>query len=376
MKIKNLKSLIILIVIAVLFASCQKESPIVADELLAGKISEEKMSLAPVKVFATGLNNPRGLKFGPDCHLYVAEAGLGGTENYDSQCPELVPPDDAPYFGSPTGGRISKISPDGVRTTVTNKLPTVISNFGDIYGPSDVAFIGSTLYALLRAGCGHGVPTVPTSIVKINSSESFTVIADLGKWRVTHPVANPDPADADPEGVWQSMISVCNDLYALDANHGELVKVTTSGNITRVVDVSAKYGHIVPTALDYYQGNIYMGNLGDFPIVNRSTNVYKISPNNGHIKIVEDGFTAIIGLVFDKKGRMYVLEMSRGNDYPTPGTGRVVRVNCDGSREVIAKGLSNPTGITLGPDENLYILNWGFGGAKGDGEVLKVKLNS
>ena len=32
-----------------------------------------------VSVFATGFNGPRGLKFGPDRYLYVAEAGLGVT---------------------------------------------------------------------------------------------------------------------------------------------------------------------------------------------------------------------------------------------------------------------------------------------------------
>ena len=43
-------------------------------------------SLHPFTVFATGLNNPRGLTFGPDGNLYVAEAGLGGTNSTVGQC--------------------------------------------------------------------------------------------------------------------------------------------------------------------------------------------------------------------------------------------------------------------------------------------------
>src|SRR6478609_6713716 len=188
-----------------------------------------------VTTFATGFNNPRGLKFGPGGYLYVAEAGLGGEAKTTEICSGITPPG---VLGSPTGGSISKVSSGGIRTIVTNKLPTSTDPFGSISGVSDVAFCGNTLYALISGGaCENGVPDVPNGILKINSSESYSIIADLGTWQHAHPVANP-PLDFAPDGVWYSMVNVGNVFYALDANHGELVKVTTDGTITRVVDFS------------------------------------------------------------------------------------------------------------------------------------------
>lgn len=42
-----------------------------------------------VKAYATGLTSPRGLTFGPDRNLYVAEAGVGGalTPTGTPDCP-------------------------------------------------------------------------------------------------------------------------------------------------------------------------------------------------------------------------------------------------------------------------------------------------
>src|ERR1035438_4864952 len=68
-----------------------------------------------ISVFATGLNNPRGLKFGPDHYLYVAEGGIGGQNSTIGQCDQV--PAVGPYTGSPTGARISRINANGYRET-------------------------------------------------------------------------------------------------------------------------------------------------------------------------------------------------------------------------------------------------------------------
>lgn len=337
-------------------------------------------SAATISVYATGFNNPRQLKFGPDGNLYVAEGGPGGTGSTVGQCDQVVFPV-GPYHGSATGGRISKVV-NGVRTTVTDHLPTSSANEiigGDVEGVADIDWIGNTLYALVAGGgCSHGIANHPNGIYRVSSNGSTTLIADLGAYQQSHPVAHPEEDDFEPDGTWYSMISVRGALYAVEPNHGELDKITPDGHITRVVDISASQGHIVPTAIAQH-GVFYVGNLNTFPIQTGSSKIMKITPS-GQIESVVWDLTTVLGVAFDNRARMYVLEMTVGAPFPTPGTGEIVRITGFGKKEVIADGLVLPTGMTFGPDGALYVSAKGLGFPpslpEGPGEVLRITLNN
>jgi sugar lactone lactonase YvrE len=191
---------------------------------------------------------------------------------------------------------------------------------------------------------------------------------------MNHPVANPEPDDFEPDGTWYGMIAVDGDLYAVEPNHGELDKITPGGSVSRVLDISASQGHIVPTAITFHNGDFYVGNLNTFPIVQGSSKVFKITPT-GQITVFRSGLTTILGLAFDSAGRLYVLENTTGNQFPTPGTGKVIRIDPSGNRTLIASGLFLPTAMTFGPDGALYVSNVGFGPPpNGLGQVLKITV--
>src|SRR5580692_5982656 len=82
-----------------------------------------------VHVWVTGLEGPRGLTFGPDGALYVAEAGTGGKTSTSGICTQVVPPI-GPYTGGKTG-RISRIDRWGNRTTVASGFPSSADSMGD-----------------------------------------------------------------------------------------------------------------------------------------------------------------------------------------------------------------------------------------------------
>jgi hypothetical protein len=195
-----------------------------------------------------------------------------------------------------------------------------------------------------------------------------------------------NPGDFEPDGTWYSMVNSDGAFYAAEPNHGEVDRITVGGHISRLMDVSAAAlplglgnpaGHIVPTSLTFHNHSFYLTNLDVFdPGFQNQSRVFRIG-RAGQLETGAGGLNAAVGVAFDSQGRLYALEAFTGFFAPAPFTansGMVVRLNSSGGWDTIASGLNFPTAMTFGPDGGLYVSNCGFGCPAGAGQVVRIAV--
>jgi hypothetical protein len=353
-------------------------------------------------VIATGLNNPRGLGFGPAGALYVAEAGSGGS----GPC-QTGPEGDKACFGS--SGAVTRIK-NGVQSRIITGLPSVADEGAGTaaIGPARVDTVGGKLFVLV-GNPGGGTDTreffdSPASslgkLLRYNTTGHgiMRTVADMPPFEEAE---NPDGGagaqpgneiDSNPYGLFARLKT----QIVADAGGNDLLKVDRRGHISvlatfpiQMVDAPPDFGlppgtqipvQSVPTSVTRGpDGAYYVGELTGFPFVPGLARVWRVLP--GHApEVFASGFTNIIDVKFDHQGRLHVLEiakdglMSAGDELPV---GALIRVGADGSKQVLTTDLAAPGGLAFDSQDRAYVTNNSILPASGfpiSGEVVRFRF--
>jgi hypothetical protein len=338
-----------------------------------------RASPAPsVTTYATGLTNPRGLAFGPDGHLYVAEAGTGGDQTATDEAGCKVDINIFSPYKAGYSGRVTRVLANGTTQTVAANLPSTRESAGGGYGPTDVAFIGDQLYVLIEmGGCSHGLPDDLPAILRVNKDGSTTNVANLNAWHAANPPnfikdIDPETTDQEPGGVFHSMIAFGKYLYVVETNRGFLLRVDpTSGIIEKLYDMSVDNQEHNPIVMARRGNEFHVGTFGED---GGAAELAVFDKYFAGYSLPFQSTNPIVGLAW-RGNRLYGMEIFPLDDpWSTDSANLVAFDPKTGTRtEVLTRFASFPNGLVVGPDGALYTSNRGISYlGDGDGSILRI----
>lgn len=345
-----------------------------------------------VTVIAKKLDNPRGIALGPKGSLLIAEAGRGGK----GPCiPSPENPAAMVCFGlSSAVTALTRDDGDWNKKRIVKGLPSVAEKDGSFaLGLHDIAPVHDGLLGTLGLG---GAPATRTKLGKdarllghlVKLRPSVRSIVDLAAYEAKN---NPDAkepgsaVDSNPYGI----LATHGGVFVTDAGGNTLLAVDRKGKTStmaifrpRIVPKPPNIPNLPPkipmqgvptTVVKGPGGALYVGELTGFPFQKGAARVWRIEKGK-RPAVYAGGFTNIIDIAFDRKGRLLVLQISKNGLASGKGSevGALYRVDKGGKRTELAAGkLTMPGGVAVAHDGTLYVTNKSV--FAGGGEVLRIR---
>ena len=322
-------------------------------------------------VFASGLNNPRGLAFGPDGGLYIAEGG------FYVPGPVTIPTGE----GEATAGKTGSITQvlGGVQSPFLTGITSFAGLSGSATGPQDIAFYNGEGYVVLGLGANPAARTAETAdlggLYKFTAS-GLTLVADLAGFEGANNPAG-DQVDSNPF----HLAAGPGGLYVTDAGGNSLLKVTDAGVVSAITTfddvpnllfpgMGPPSSDPVPTGVALGpDGKLYVSELTGFPFTPGASTIFAVDPVTGVKTPFLTGLTTITDIAFDAEGTLYVLQIAE-DGLLGGGPGSIKRVNSDSSRTSIYSGVVMPAGVESGAKGDFYVTN--FSPVPGIGQGLRI----
>jgi hypothetical protein len=321
---------------------------------------------ASVTVVMSNLDSPRGLAWGPEGALYVAEAGNGTVTG------ACVPSPRGPICYSGTGA-ISRLW-KGEQERVATGLPSVIrTQINDITGPHDISFqgkgnayvtIGWAAAPALRAELGE-LGELFGRTIRVTPNGQWSLEADISAFEQANNPAG-GPLDSNPYGI----LAEPGRQFVADAGGNSLLEVSANGAVSLVTTFPPTAGgsEAVPTeVVRGPDGALYVSQLTGFPFAAGAASIWRVVPGSAP-QVYVTGFKAITDFDWAPDGSLYLVQYASGPVFGQPGL--LIRVAPNGVRTTINSALTNPTGVLVGPDGAIYVSN--RGNVAGVGEVLRI----
>jgi hypothetical protein len=262
-----------------------------------------------------------------------------------------VGPGGALYVPQPAAGEIWRVDPrSGDTTLFAQGLPQRFPGlpFG---GVMDVAFYGSTAYALVTVvepglvACDPGL----IGIYRIDGPSSSTLVADVGTFACDNP---PPTAFALPTGVQYALEPFRGGFLVTDGHHNRVYRVTLDGTVTQMI----QFGDIVPTGLAVRGNTIFMAEAGPVPHEPQNGKIVSFEAGSSSSTTVASGARLAVDVEIGRGQTLFALsqgEFPCGGDPSCAGspashdTGALLRTNANGTMTTVADELDQPSSLEI-----------------------------